>query len=96
MGLFDLPTHELELKIDGEWRSVLFADNLTDKELNRITDEWKQRHKVTGARYDGQPFYEDEEYDYVFFQPDPFPEPHVPLAPSSDAQWMSINPPDES
>lgn len=75
MGLFDLPTRELELKIDGKWTSVMFNDSLTDEELNETVKAWKKNHKVTGARYDGSVIYEDEEFDYVFFVPDPFNEP---------------------
>lgn len=97
MGLFDLPTRKLELKIDDEWKSVMLTDNLLDTELNSCTDMWrKQGHKVTGARYDGRVIYDDEEPAFVVFQSDPFPKRHVPLAPTSDAHWMTCTPPDES
>ena len=75
MGWFDLPSRELELKIDGKWTSVMFNDRLTSEELNECVKAWKENHEVTGARYDGSVIYEDEDIDFVFIIPDPFNEP---------------------
>lgn len=54
MGYFDLPTGNLELRIDGEWKSVCFGDGLTVEHVHGFVVEWSKHHKVTGARYCGR------------------------------------------
>ena len=54
MGYFDLPTGNLELRIDGEWESVCFADTMGDDEVAAFAVKWSDwGHSVSGARYNG-------------------------------------------
>lgn len=51
MGLFDLPTGELELLMDGKWQSVMFTDRLDDETVKETVSAWSEDHKVESARY---------------------------------------------
>ncbi len=63
MGLFDLPKGELELLMDGKWKSVAFLDAWSKEmlmdEINRTVEEWSKKHEVTAARYNSHTW-EDE------------------------------------
>lgn len=51
MGLFDLPTGELELLMDGKWKSVMFTDRPSNAEVMDCVKMWSKKHDVTKARY---------------------------------------------
>lgn len=51
MGLFDLPSGELELHMDGKWKSVMFNDRLTNADVERAVNNWSDEHEVDSARY---------------------------------------------
>ena len=54
MGAFDLPKGNLELCIDGEWKSVVMADDMSDAAIASYAVQWSEwGHAVTGARYNG-------------------------------------------
>ena len=62
MGLFDLPTGELELNLKPKrsnckrngWTSVAFTDRLYREEIASCVEVWSKDYKVTGARYNGK------------------------------------------
>ena len=51
MGLFDLPTGELELYMDGKWTSVMFTDVLRKCDIDEAVEQWSKNHDVKAARY---------------------------------------------
>ena len=51
MGLFDLPRGELELLMDGKWKSVMFTDRPMQSEIMKTVERWSKNHRVTAARY---------------------------------------------
>lgn len=61
MGVFDLPTGELELEMrkKGEkgkryhWHSVKFTDCLTLAGLAETVERWSEKNDVRKARYNG-------------------------------------------
>lgn len=56
MGLFDLPTGEVELFMDGEWKSVMFTDRPSNEEIERCVAEWSKNHNVEKARYNSHTY----------------------------------------
>ena len=76
MGAFDCPTGNLELLVDGEWKSVCFADVMTDKEIAAFAVTWSRwGHSVTGARYNGKVRSIPKGYLEIEYQ---FPEDSMP------------------
>ena len=51
MGYFDLPKGELELLMDGNWKSVMFTDRPSMDEIMDCVATWSRNHEVTAARY---------------------------------------------
>ena len=56
MGLFDLQRGEIELLMDGEWKSVEFTDRPTNKEIADCVERWSKNHDVTMARYNSHTY----------------------------------------
>ena len=62
MTNFNLPTGDFELLLrkkcgvqsKSEWKSVMFADSLTEEEIAMCTEKWAKNYKIEGARYNGK------------------------------------------